>query len=260
MMIATSGPVTQPQGVLVLLPSGEWLDVPYNDIVEIVWPEHPCRGEADASLSDWVFSQLWNDHTVRSFVPGEFEAVARVYHPWTSDGSEVTWSTVANALGVDGRAALSEIAHDNNEPGFNAPSEGRLEQETMRPLVEVLRAATSTPDDVFFAVWEGWGGDEWQRFRNAALLDKFHPTFRPCRLLRGPIEGALGSIETITFGGSTLHPMVWWPADRTWLVHTEVDAVLTLVAGSEAMVEQLLARPNLEVTRTSFLVEAFEPD
>ena len=42
-------------------------------------------------------------------------------------------------------------------------------------------------------------------------------------------------------GALTLSPMVWWPADRAWLVHTEIDAVMeSLVQLCEPELHQLL--------------------
>jgi hypothetical protein len=233
------------------MPDGERVDVPYDDIVEVlprVWPPHVCRGEPDASLSDWVFSRLWHDETVASMVPGDFEAVARIYHPFNPYDDPVPWSTVMAHEHVADRRALIDLIYNYYDFGdFETPYEREIEPTPA--LVEVLRAATATPEDVLFAVWHGWGGESWDRFPNAALIDKYKPTFRPCRFLRGPVDGALH-----------VNPMVWWPADRAWVVHTEIDAVTTLVAGREAMIEALLARPELEATRTSFDAGAYEPD
>ncbi|MDQ3431404.1 MAG: hypothetical protein M3467_04130, partial [Actinomycetota bacterium] len=55
-------------------------------------------------------------------------------------------------------------------------------------LVELLQAATTTPDDVFFAVCTGWGDVPPQRFPGAALIDA---PGREHFLLRGPLPGAL---------------------------------------------------------------------
>lgn len=44
---------------------------------------------------------------------------------------------------------------------------------------------------------------------------------------------------------------IWWPADRSWVVATEIDYEWTFVAGSDALVEAVLAHPDLEALRTT---------
>ena len=41
-------------------------------------------------------------------------------------------------------------------------------------------------------------------------------------------------------------PNLFWPADRSWCVATEIDVDSTVVAGSTALVEAVLARGDLE--------------
>ena len=40
---------------------------------------------------------------------------------------------------------------------------------------------------------------------------------------------------------------LWWPQDRAWCVHTEIDLNTTYVAGSQKLVDALLASEKLEV-------------
>jgi hypothetical protein len=127
-------------------------------------------------------------------------------------------------------------------------SEGQPDLETMRTLISVLSRHTTAPDDVFFAVWEGWGGDQWEWFPDAAHV---HVPHRGCWLLRGPIEGALAPVSEPAFR-DTLRPLIWWPADRSWTVHTDVDWRWTIVAGTDALISELERDPALEVMRTTF--------
>ena len=41
-------------------------------------------------------------------------------------------------------------------------------------------------------------------------------------------------------------PALWWPDDRSWFVHTEIDASSTYVGGSEALVSRLVDEQILE--------------
>ena len=45
--------------------------------------------------------------------------------------------------------------------------------------------------------------------------------------------------------GSCLEPSLWWPQDRAWVVAREVDSDAVYVAGSRALVEELLKEPRL---------------
>jgi hypothetical protein len=251
-----TGPLP-PGHVRVLLRNGERLDVP-RDELELL--PHPCRGESDATLADWVLDALepwhWGDDgslAVAQFVPRQFDAVARILHPWDRDhpnDGTARWSEVVSAAAVSDERALAELRGDSFSavPGFSGPDEGELGGTTTRALIAHLRTETQTPDDVLFAVWEGWGGDPWERFADAAWLPFAN---RTSRLLRGTIEGALSPLG-MSFRDTTLKAMVWWPADRAWVVHSEIDWPWSLVAGSEDLIAALIGDPGLEVVRTTF--------
>jgi hypothetical protein len=261
-------PYQPPSGVLVELPNGERVDVPYEEL-ELIWPPHPCHAEPDASHASWLLDALgewsWSAEgslPVAQFVPRSLDAVARMYHPWRRDGTDqydVPWATVAVEAGVAGRRALDALLLDSYDavPGFSGPDEGQVVGATMRVLVEVLRAETTTPGDVLFVVWEGWGKASWERFPGAA--DVAVPQ-RDARLLRGPIEGALEPMAIPAWSEPSLPAMVWWPADRSWVVHSEIDFKWTFVAGSEALTARLVEHDGLEAVRTSFDAPANRPD
>jgi hypothetical protein len=42
-------------------------------------------------------------------------------------------------------------------------------------------------------------------------------------------------------------PNLFWPADRSWCVASEIDFDSTLVGGSRDLVDAVLAHPGLEV-------------
>ncbi len=44
-------------------------------------------------------------------------------------------------------------------------------------------------------------------------------------------------------------PNLFWPHDHAWCVASEIDLYCTLVAGSESLVEALLADPHFEAWR-----------
>ncbi|HEV2811036.1 MAG TPA: hypothetical protein VGV93_11660 [Acidimicrobiales bacterium] len=114
-------------------------------------------------------------------------------------------------------------------------------------LVDVLSEGTTTPDDVFVAVWEGWGDVPTQRFPGAAHLDT---QARRHFLLRGPLGGVLTSVAASHHHRSAAG--LWWPADRAWFVSTEIDFEWTFVAGSDELVDRLIDEERLEAARTTF--------
>lgn len=244
-------------GVVIQIADGPAVSVPRRHL-RLVAPDHPLVPEPDGAHADWWLDELspWGDDGIRvaSFVPSAFPAVGQVLHPWwggdPEDGSTQTWREVAQRLGF-----ASPRAFDQTREMFDIPaaaeagmssSQGELDERTARALVEVLASATATPDDVFVAVWEGWGDVPVQRFPGAARLDT---EARGHVLLRGPLDGVLTSVAVSPFGRPVAG--LWWPADRAWFVATEVDLAWTFVAGSDDLLDRLTATPGLEVVRTS---------
>ena len=46
-------------------------------------------------------------------------------------------------------------------------------------------------------------------------------------------------------------PNIWWPADRSWCVSTDIDLDSTYIGASEECIERLLKHPSSEVLRTT---------
>ena len=192
-----------------------------------------------------------------SFVPASLPSVVRILHPFRGHiGNAVRWDEAASALGLGSRAALAEelgAEHFGGAPRrieqhYQEPRDGELEVPVAESLVAVLAQATTTPQDVFVAVWEGFGDIPPQRFPGAAHL----PT--PARghfLLRGPIEGVLTSVGA-SRADRTAASGLWWPADRAWFVATEIDFPWTFVAGDPTLTASLRAREDLETLPSAF--------
>ena len=243
------------RGVTVRLAGGATVSVPRKH-VELVAPNHSLAPEPDGTLADWWLQQLRprgrQGISVDAFVPSSFAAVCQVLHPWWGQGPQpIRWRQLAAQHGFPNVRAL-----DQSRDGFSIPaardtglsaSPGELDQTMAAGLVDVLTEATSTPDDVFVAVWEGWGDVPPQRFPGAARLDT------PARghfLLRGPLRRVLASVAASV--SDRLAAGVWWPADRAWFVSTEIDFEWTFVAGTDELVDRLIDDDRLEVARTAF--------
>lgn len=249
-------PPPRPHGILIRTGHGHVLDVRARDL-ELVAPDHPLRPEPDGRHADWWLEQLdpWSvGHPLPAsfLIPRSLPTVIRVLHPWEErTGEPLRWSEAARRAGRDtldelAWEAIAEQSTDARDHGFHEPDPGHLDPTTAAALADVLRGHTSTPDDVFVAIWVGWGDTPRQRFPGAAVL----PTEkREHFLLRGPLDGVLESVS-ISPRDDTPASGIWWPADRAWLVATEIDFPWTLVGGSAELARALADHPGLETLST----------
>lgn len=246
------------RGVVIRVADGSELAVSPRHL-ELVAPDHPLRAEPDGSHADWWLDQLEGRQSglrVSYFVPRSLPAVCRLLHPWEDQvGERVRWEDVVEVADVVDRAELGRrvagarygVARPVETGPYVEPHEGEVDPRSAGALVEVLAGATTTPDDVFFAIWHGWGDIPPTRFPGAAHLDT------PARghfLLRGPLEGALTSVSLSSASNGPVSG-IWWPADATWFVHSEIDFTWTFVAGSETLVQELGDHRELEVLPTT---------
>ncbi|MFY2789368.1 hypothetical protein [Rhodococcus sp. MALMAid1271] len=102
-------------------------------------------------------------------------------------------------------------------------------------ILEILVRKTTTPDDCYFAVWEG----------NTALGDirGKAPTATIAGynyfLLRGQVACATDTLEGLS-------PHLWWPADHTWCVAQHFDFPCAYLGGSTETVADVLALSDVE--------------
>ncbi len=208
--------------------------------------------------------------TVLSVVPGGFAAYARIFHPPVPGGSfanlkpgesPLSWAAVAESRGTTAHKAMQWPSligtylgagdpRAMDHPGIE-PDMGSLPLAVSQVVMEVLERETNTPDDCWFAVWEGWG------FRAEDFVSNA-PTFvlphRSYFLLQGPIEAVLESVEdppleVVARGLDWPHhrsPNLWWPEDRAWCVATEIDFQSTYIGGSGPCIKSLVADTRLE--------------
>lgn len=163
--------------------------------------------------------------------------------------------------------------------------EGRLDPELLAALTKHLGAATTAPDDVTAGVWTGWGElhdggssayivfgtDEAEAKRERARLAaearaSVAPEVRKA-VTRGPwlqwpsrefllFETSLAELRDpswmrgaglgATNGDDGVTPQLLWPADRAWVVASEIDWDSTIVAGSRELIDAVLTDPTFE--------------
>ncbi len=210
-----------------------------------------------------------------SIIPGGFEAYARVLHPADPGAAPTSWREVAAASGrrLEPLSAWEDITPMSDRDGGDplAPDEGRLGAAGLDALVALLAPATTTPDDVWFCLWYGYGdlheggstfvfastepnaplrGGRLRPAIDSATLPTLRLPHREYYVFRGGIDKVhlVGSHISWSGPGQPYGngPNLWWPDDRAWFVATEIDLVSTYVGGSAELVRAIVASPNLE--------------
>ena len=236
------------------------------------------RLEKDLSPADWIIDRVHDFALdVGSVIPEGFDAYARLFHPATrfenDEQVEVRWSDVAVA---NGRTVHPQMQWPNISGTWRSsdpmssrlwdvePEVGSLPRRYGGRLRDPLAEHTSTPEKIWFGVWEGFGGLKLRKGGTALLRlgSKGEqravgrrpleappaPTFqlpnRAYYLLSGPIEG-IG--ESMCEGPMWQSANLWWPDDRAWFIATEIDFSWTYIGGDRSLIERLVSHPGLEV-------------
>jgi hypothetical protein len=200
--------------------------------------------------AEWLRASLTTfEPRVDSTIPGDLSAYVRVYHPFARGGDPAgrmeKWEVLASRAGRDliDPAAASDFAY-HGLPDAQART-GSLPQSVIETLVEHLGPATTTPQQCYFAVWEGFGGSAVP----PALTPKLELPNRLYHAFVGPIEAAPSSFNKARFSHQSAN--LWWPDDHAWCVATEIDFAWTYVGGSRECVDSILADSRLDVVETS---------
>lgn len=236
------------------------------------------RWTGDISLGAWITPRLGSSGQVASVVPRGFPAYARVLHPVVdADAQPARWAQVCQVTDRTAHALMQwpSISTPRVEDGSDRPPStgrawegeepvvGTLEPAALGALCQVLGEHTAPGVECCFALWEGFG---WIRGSPAVAfygggLDippAFGPEVMAGPRLRHPLDrgyllftGALDAAARMGWWPSpdwfvAQSPNLFWPADRSWCVATEIDFDSTVVAGSTALVEVVLAAPGLD--------------
>jgi hypothetical protein len=213
----------------------------------------PLTVLTDVSAGDWILRDEASPRLRASLGPSGFESYVRVLH----------------------------------EDVGGARDEGHLSDSLLAVLAGHLARHTTTPDECFFALWEGYGqihGGEAVGFLTAfsgpvkwpgRIFGKEkppppEPPAFPAAVMDGPLlhVGELGHFlftgpvsEAGRWGAAPYRsgaprdinsPNLMWPADHAWFVTTTIDEHWTAVGGSEALVRDLLREERLEVVRQRY--------
>jgi hypothetical protein len=225
----------------------------------------------DVTAANWIRERLspWSSLAVSSVIPGGFEAYARVLHPvqLPRDGvALVRWAEVSRWSGVPlhPRVQWHEVALPQTTPPgeppwrSQGPREGTLFIPDALALIEDLVVHTTTPQDCYFCLWNGYaaGGAAMYVKEGTPPVERARPA-PPPRLVELPnrdyelFEASLASLVIMLNGRDQQTPNLWWPADQSWCVASEIDLQWTYVGGSSELIDQLLADERLETLVTS---------
>ncbi len=208
--------------------------------------------ELDVAEGVWISSarRRGEPGTVAAQVPAGFTAYARVLHPAVryagDDDVEVAWSEVAahNGTVVHPLVNWDGLTHgpvDSQPPVWDdGPSEGHLPVALAGRMAAVLGLHTGSPDDCLFGRWDGFGFDLRNPDAPPRLLLRGQ---RDVVLVRGAVTDAVRNLAPEPYEQSA---NLWWPADRTWCVVTDVDLRSSYVGGSAACITELVATAGVE--------------
>ena len=212
----------------------------------------------DVSEARWVEEGVSEFGKVRALVPERFPAYARVFHPaYLDTGLPVRWSTVASWTGraVHPLMQFERIADLSEAPGYlykdppwgSLPEHGSIPGPECRTLVSVLREFTSTPEECFFCLWEGYGNIDTRLYKASSRV---RSPGRDYLLFRGPLDAVMSFLNRVDgFWGNP--PNIWWPKDRAWCVATDIDLFDSYVGGTEDCIKAILNNPALEALPTT---------
>lgn len=239
-----------------------------------------------AEVGAWIEPRLGGEFgAVTLQVPKDYEAYARVFHPASDgEGNPVGWAEVAKVFGTTAHREMqwhailgldsADELRGSYEPDTPVgskwagrdPQLGAMDLETLDALCRVLAAHTAEPRQCYFGLctienWEAaFSPDELQ-----PLLEL--PGGRDHIVLAGPLSAVDQIVRGRSKGSLTVSvrkgdgpppdlsqldwnvrepPNLIWPADHSWFVVSEVDLDSTLVGGRAALIEAIVASPELE--------------
>lgn len=239
----------------------------------------------DVRAGAWIAPRLCGfGGRVCCIVPAGFAGYARVLHPAADErGRLASWAQMCQLTGriahplmqwhtISTAPPTDSPAGAVSWPGSD-PKVGNLPPAMLASVLEVLAGFTADPGDCYHAVWEGWGwrhGDgtigtffpsdssDPRRFcppqpappgLPQEVLDGprlSHP-HRDYLLFHGPLRAALSIGHQVTADWRLPQsPSLLWPADKSWLLATEIDFDSTLVGGSTQLVQEVLQATPLE--------------
>ncbi|CAO5255702.1 hypothetical protein [Frankia sp. AgKG'84/4] len=194
---------------------------------------------SDVSPAAWVEVALTatvHTTTVAGMVPDVFPAYARILPPtYDQDvlGRRYRWTEIAEHQGVELTAETRYRDLVAGSERWGRPSDGGLDAQETAALARVLSAFTDTAEQAYFCLWDGFNLPETAAWEDRPM--RVGTPHRAYHLLSGPVSAAPILPTPVEWRCASL----WWPADRAWLVATEIDGYLTYVGASQAAIDAI---------------------
>ncbi|MFI7074277.1 hypothetical protein ACWENR_14765 [Micromonospora sp. NPDC004336] len=175
----------------------------------------------DTSAADWLVRSGTPAEQLLTFGPAGFEAFARL------------------------RFIPDPTRPGQDEADAVVADDHRSDIEQTRRALRLLAAFTSTPQECYFCLWEGYSDAPLPpQAHHGPLVELPH---RRYALFRGPLD-AIDDWET-DFGGGTIiaPPAFVWPADHRWCLASDVDPHWAGIGADQAAIDALLDDSQLDV-------------
>jgi hypothetical protein len=213
----------------------------------------------DITEFEWISTARWQlgsrgdggeGHTLRHLLPDTFAAYFKILHPlyqdvsiddrsraWAagdkfrvSDLVRTTWKQVASEHGVPYHRLINPDAFTKAFGGtwpryLLGPDEGTLDADLLKQLGHVMSKQTSSNRWYF-------------EYFIVATAD-----IESDELYVGDDSDLLTANEQ---AGCRAGPTYWWPDDRAWVVCSDYDLAFTVVAASQAAVQELARTHDFE--------------
>lgn len=178
-------------------------------------------------------------------------------------GSALPWGRLVS-MGPAGLAAYARLrfipdpqrpgqSENDVEVGWGLPTE----HDRLGVALEVLGRHTSTPGEVYYCIWDGWGWSPPGRAAEVGIgvtaTHELEIAARSFYLLRGTLADFDGweveDAPPAPQGQAVPDPAFIWPADHSWCVANDVDPHYAGIGASAAAIAQLLETPGLDLVR-----------
>jgi hypothetical protein len=176
---------------------------------------------SDISAADWLVRSATPSLQLITFGPAGFPAYARL------------------------RFIPDPTGPGQDETDAAVPDDHPPDIAQARRALHRLAPFTSTPQECYFCLWEGYSDAPLPpHVRRGPLVEIPH---RRYALLRGALDD-IGSWEADIGGGANIDPPAFvWPADHRWCFARDVDPHWAGIGAERAAVDVLVGDPELDV-------------
>lgn len=197
-------------------------------------------------------------------------------------GADAGWRALADQGPPTFDAYATVWLHDVGDEHF------RSDEELFQVVTGTCTEHTTTPEDAFFGLWDGWADlDGGERISTIDLGADFGRIFTPAaprrpppafpeRVLEGPRVRLLGDGDEemrayLLFHGplsmagewgatplaadwprAIAPPSIAWPADRAWFVAADAEASFLTVGGTDALARAIIDHPDLRAEAAAY--------